>query len=266
MMNKIFFLIKELSYFTLKQVKSALFAGSFLFLLFISNYISIPGLYRYDFLFIGAVFIQFCLVALKLETKDEAKTIVLFHVIGLFLEIYKTHPSVGSWSYPEMGYFKIAHVPLYSGFMYAAVGSYIAGAWKQLQLKLKNPPSYTLSLILGILIYINFFTNHFVLDIRYIVLIPLIVVLYFKTKVFFTPHKRTYHMPLILGFSLIGFFVWIAENIATFYGAWQYPDQAVVWNAVSVQKISSWFLMVIISFIIVSYLKHYKKEHSRETL
>lgn len=60
------------------------------------------------------------------------------------------------------------------------------------------------------------------------------------------------------GFFLVGFFIWLAENIATFFNAWKYPDQNQVWHVVSVSKISSWFLLVIISVIIVAQLKHVK--------
>jgi uncharacterized membrane protein YoaT (DUF817 family) len=117
------FFIKELYFFTFKQVKSTIFAGSFLILLFISNKINLHILYRYDFLFIGSVLIQFILIKYKLETKDEAKNIILFHLIGLILEIYKTSSFVGSWSYPEPGYLKVLNVPLYSGF-------YVFCCWK----------------------------------------------------------------------------------------------------------------------------------------
>ncbi len=54
-------------------------------------------------------------------------------------------------------------------------------------------------------------------------------------------------MPLNVGLILVAFFIWIAENISTFLGAWQYPDQVHAWAAVSTQKITSWFLMVILS-------------------
>jgi uncharacterized membrane protein YoaT (DUF817 family) len=69
----------------------------------------------------------------------------------------------------------------------------------------------------------------------------------------------TYQMPLALAFALIGFFVYVAENIATFFGAWQYPDQRGAWTLVHTSKISSWFLLVIISFVIVAQLKHVKE-------
>lgn len=62
-------------------------------------------------------------------------------------------------------------------------------------------------------------------------------------------------MPLTLAFFLVGFFIWIAENIATFFGAWVYPYQAGQWAIVGPNKISSWMLLVIISFIIVAALK-----------
>jgi uncharacterized membrane protein YoaT (DUF817 family) len=252
------FVYIEALFFFLKELRAVLFPGILIFLIFISNYINIPGLYRYDFLFLGAVLAQILLIIFKLETKDEAKTIFLFHIVGLVLELYKTNPSIGSWSYPEPGYLKIADVPLYSGFMYAAVGSYIAHAWKVLNLRLTNHPSYTSSLILCFFIYLNFFTNHFIWDYR-ILLFVAIFALYYKTFVHFTIRVKEYKMPLVLSFLLIGFFVWVAENIATFYGAWKYPGQIHEWHVVGIQKISSWFLLVIISFIIVAYLKYFKK-------
>lgn len=256
--DKLKFIANELLYFTLKQIRSIIFPILFIIVLFASNYISIPFLYRYDFLFIASLLIQILLIAFKLETKDEAKTIFLFHIIGLCLEIFKTLPSVGSWSYPEPGYLKVFNVPLYSGFMYASVGSYIAHAWKMFKLKLTNHPSYITSLILCAAIYLNFFTNHFIYDMRLFLFIAIFVV-YYKTNVYFTIRKNEYKMPLILSFLLIGFFVWIAENIATFYGAWKYPGQIHEWHVVSLQKITSWFLLVIICFIVVATLKHFKK-------
>src|SRR6185436_17703435 len=130
--------LKEFIIFGLKQARACVFAGSFFVLLFISSHIPLFGLPRYDFLFIAAVLIQAVLYFTKLETKDEVKVIFLFHIIGLDLELYKTSPHIGAWSYPEAGYLKIATVPLYSGFMYAAVGSYISQAWKIFKLEFTN--------------------------------------------------------------------------------------------------------------------------------
>jgi uncharacterized membrane protein YoaT (DUF817 family) len=251
--------VKEFLIFGFKQAHAAMFAGSFFVLLFLSNKISLFGLARYDFLFLAAVAIQSVLYFTKLETKDEVKVIFLFHIIGLVLELYKTNPAIGSWSYPEDGFFKIATVPLYSGFMYAAIGSYISQSWKIMKLELTNYSRYRLSVLLCFLIYLNFFTNHFIYDFR-IFLIISVFAFFWKTRVYFTVNNIRRWMPMNLAFLLIAFFIWIAENISTYLGAWQYPNQVHAWSVVSTSKITSWFLMVIISFILVAYLKHFKKD------
>ncbi|MEY4747050.1 MAG: hypothetical protein RLZZ416_99 [Candidatus Parcubacteria bacterium] len=249
----------EFIVFGIKEARACVFAGSFFVLLFASNHIPLFGFARYDFLFVTAILLQVVLYFTKIETWDEVKTIFLFHLIGLVLEAFKTNPAIGSWSYPEDAFFKIGTVPLYSGFMYAAVGSYIAQAWRILKLELEEYPSYWATVVLCALIYLNFFTNHFIPDAR-LVLIPAVFLLFARTRITFVVSKMRRSMPLALGFCLTAFFIWIAENISTFYGAWQYPSQIHAWTAVSTNKITSWFLLVIISFIIVSYLKHYKKD------
>jgi uncharacterized membrane protein YoaT (DUF817 family) len=250
----------EFIVFGIKEARACIFAGSFFALLFLSNHIPLFGLARYDFLFLSAIALQVILFVTKVETWDEIKTIFIFHVVGTILELFKTHPDVGSWAYPEEAFFKIATVPLFSGFMYAAVGSYIAQAWRILKLELVEPPNYIATLALGVLIYINFFTNHFIPDLR-LLLIPAVFLLFARTQVTFVVTKIRRSMPLALGLCLTAFFIWIAENLSTFWGAWQYPNQVHVWDVVSTNKITSWFLMVIISFIIVAYLKHYKRTH-----
>jgi uncharacterized membrane protein YoaT (DUF817 family) len=67
-------------------------------------------------------------------------------------------------------------------------------------------------------------------------------------------------MPVIVSFLLIGFFIWLAENMATFLGAWKYAYQHKGWAMVNYQKISSWAFLVIVSYIIVAELKMVKKE------
>ena len=47
-------------------------------------------------------------------------------------------------------------------------------------------------------------------------------------------------------------FLWIAENIATLFGAWQYPNQHGGWHLVHLAKMSSSSLLVIFSFLIVA--------------
>jgi uncharacterized membrane protein YoaT (DUF817 family) len=148
--------------------------------------------------------------------------------------------------------------------MYAAIGSYISQAWKIFKLELSNYSQYGWSIILCVLIYINFFTNHFIPDFR-ILLIPAVFIFFRKVDVHFTVIKEKRMMPVTLSFILIAFFIWIAENLSTWWGAWQYPYQVHAWTVVSTQKITSWFLMVIISFILVAYLKHFKKDVLKQT-
>src|SRR5579859_2665003 len=86
--------ICEFLVFGLKQGAACVFAGSFLFLLAISGHISIPGLARYDFLFLSAIAIQIVLIAVRLENWREVAVLSLFHMIGIGLELFKTSPTV----------------------------------------------------------------------------------------------------------------------------------------------------------------------------
>ncbi len=255
-------LLKELFVFGMKQVRACVFAGSFFALLFLSHRIPLFGLPRYDFLFLGAILIQIILVLTKLETKDEVKVIFLFHIIGFILELFKTQPWIGSWSYPEDGYLKIGTVPLYSGFMYAAIGSYMSQAWKIMKLRLIHHPPYWQSVTVCVFIYANFFTHHFIPDMRWILAL-VAVIIFWKTRVYYTVLEKERSMPILVSFVLMAFFIWVAENIGSYLGAWKYPDQLVTWSMVSFHKISSWSLLVIISFILIADLKHLKAQRNR---
>jgi uncharacterized membrane protein YoaT (DUF817 family) len=244
----------EFVVFGMKEAGACVFAGSFLFLLAISGHITIPGLARYDFLFLSAIAIQVVLIAARLETWREVAVLSLFHLVGMGLELFKTSPSVHSWSYPEPAFFRLRTVPLYSGFMYASVASYIMQAWRLFNLRLTRFPRFWIAVGLSGAIYANFFTNHYTRDVRWF-LAAGVLLAFWRTRVHFTVTSTERKMPLVLAFGLIGFFIWVAENIATFFGAWVYPHQAQRWAIVGPAKISSWMLLVIISFIIVAALK-----------
>lgn len=246
--------LHEFLVFGVKEAAACVFAGSFLLLLITSGHIAIPGLARYDFLFLGAIAIQLALITARLETWREVAVLSLFHAIGMGLELFKTSPGVGSWSYPEAAFFRIGTVPLYSGFMYAAVASYVMQAWRLLDVRVSAFPRLWLAVGLSAAIYANFFTNHYITDMRW-PLALVVLVLFGRTRLYFTVVDTERSMPLILAFSLVGFFIWVAENIATFFGAWVYPHQAQRWAIVGPNKVSSWILLVIISIIIVAALK-----------
>lgn len=245
--------------FTWLQALSCIFPVIIFATLALTKIVAVPGIPRYDLILIICLLAQAGMVVFKLETWDELKVICVFHLIGLGLELYKVH--MGSWSYPEAGWSKIGGVPLYSGFMYASVASYICQAWRRMELRMTGWPPAVFTVLLCAGIYFNFFTHHFIMDFRWILTAALAVV-FWKTRVNFTLLGREYWMPLTLSFLLIGFFIWVAENISTFLGAWSYPDQQQVWRLVHIGKISSWFLLVVISIIIVAQLKRVKSERN----
>jgi len=246
----------QLIRFGWQQALSCVFPVVIFASLAITKFVPLPWLPRYDWLLLICLAMQVWMVSSGLETRDELKVITVFHLIGLALEIFKVH--MGSWSYPEFAYSKVFGVPLYSGFMYASVASYLCQAWRRLDVELVRWPSFWLAVPLAAAIYLNFFWHHFWLDIRWW-LAGLVLIVFWRTWVEYRVGVKRYRMPLALSFVLIGFFIWIAENIATFFGAWQYPDQERAWRLVSFGKMSSWLLLVIVSFLIVATLKLVKK-------
>lgn len=58
-------------------------------------------------------------------------------------------------------------------------------------------------------------------------------------------------MPLVVAFWLIGFFVWLGENIATYFKAWYYQHQLNGWDLVSRSKVLSWTIMVVVAVVAV---------------
>ncbi|MET3107760.1 uncharacterized membrane protein YoaT (DUF817 family) [Oxalobacteraceae bacterium GrIS 2.11] len=250
--------IVEFLYFGIKQARSCLFAGLFFAAVFTLPRAGILGMPRYDALLVIALLIQTWMIWSKLETMDELKAICLFHLIGFALEVFKTSNGIKSWSYPDFAYTKMLGVPLFSGFMYAAVGSYIIQSWRMMDLKIRHHPPYWMATVIAALIYANFFTHHYLGDYRWYIA-ACALGLYARTSVIFTALDRERRMPLLLSFILIGFFIWLAENISTFFHVWQYPDQIGAWATVHVGKWSSWSLLVIMTFTIVANLKHIKQ-------
>ncbi len=138
--------------------------------------------------------------------------------------------------------------------MYASVASYLCQTWRRLKVELVKWPPFLVVVPLATAIYLNFFTHHYWIDIRWW-LSGLVIFVFWQSWVTYEVDGTRYRMPLVLSFVLIGFFIWIAENIATFFGAWEYPNQTDAWSFVHLGKVSSWLLLVIVSFLIVATLK-----------
>lgn len=241
----------EFALFGVKQAWASLFGALLLGLLAIT-FLFYPQdhvLARYDFLVLACIGIQAALLLLKLETWQEAKVILMFHIVGTVMEIFKTQ--MGSWAYPESSVLRIAGVPLFSGFMYAAVGSYLARAWRLFDFRFTHYPPLWATIALAIAIYVNFFAHHFLPDLR-LALFAATGLLFWRSALVFTPHQTTRRVPVLLGFFIVALAIWLAENIATYARAWAYPHQELEWRPVKAAKIGAWYLLMIISFVLVS--------------
>ena len=239
--------------FVIKQAWAALFGGLLLIAIIITEYVDLPWFARYDWLFFIALSIQLFMLVTRLEKPHEVITILLFHLVGLGMEIFKTSADIGSWAYPGEAIFRVENVPLFSGFMYAAVGSYIARAWRVLHLTFSSYPPRIWTLLLAVAIYVNFFTHHYIYDFRYVLFI-VVAILFGKVFVSYTVYEKTRRMPLLAGFALIAIVIWLAENISTYTNVWLYPNQIGQWQMVGIEKFGSWFLLMIISFIMIDLL------------
>lgn len=241
----------EFLLFGLKQAWACLFGGALVILL-VATHLWWPAdapLARYDFLVVSAVALQVVLLVTRLERWDEALVILVFHVVGTLMEVFKT--AHGSWIYPEPSLLRIGGVPLFSGFMYAAIGSYIARIWRLMALQFVGYPPVWGPWLLALAAYLNFFTHHYVLDVRN-ALFVLSVMLFAPTWCVFTPDRTPRRMPLLAGFVLVALFIWIAENVGTFTAAWVYPAQREGWRPVGLGKLGAWYLLMLLSFVLVS--------------
>lgn len=243
----------EFLVFGLKQAWACVFGAAILAVLLATRiwYPDDAALARNDFLVIAAVAIQALMVAFKLETLRELRVVILFHIVGTGMELFKT--DVGSWSYEGGGILHIGAVPLYSGFMYAAVGSYLVRVYRLFDLRFDRYPRRWITAILAALIYANFFTHHYIPDARWVLFVAVIAVFgrcWMHVRVF----RARFRMPLLAAFLLVALFIWIAENIATWSNAWIYPNQEDGWELVSIAKLGSWFLLMIISVVLVAWV------------
>lgn len=239
----------ELVLFVLKMGWAALFGGVLLLAIIASKAIWSPDwpIARYDALVIFALTTQAVFLWKRLETWEEARVIVLFHLTGTAMELFKVH--AGSWAYPEPGLLKLMGVPLFSGFMYASVGSFMARVIRIFDMRFAPYPKFWAATLLAAAIYINFFAHHFVFDFRYI-LIAATILMFLRTRIWFRI-GRYYWMPLPVAAALSSIFLWIAENIGTLTGTWLYAGQTI-FDRVSFAKIGSWYLLLYVAFVTVT--------------
>lgn len=239
--------------FGLKQAWACVFGAAMLVLLVLARllYPDDALLARADALVLGAVALQVAMLVLRLEAGRELWVIMLFHLVGTVMEVFKTQ--VGSWAYETEGVLRIGAVPLYSGFMYAAVGSYMVRVMRLFDLRFTRYPPLWATGLVAAGIYLNFFTHHYLPDARW-VLLALVGLLYARCLMSFRIRRggRWYRMPVLLAFAGVAFLLWIAENVGTAAGAWIYPHQEAGWELVPLTKFVAWLLLMMISVVLVT--------------
>jgi len=250
--------------FGVKQASACLFGGLMVALLLASWrwYPADAPLARYDFLTLAALAIQLVLLLSRLESIEEARVILLFHVVGALMELFKT--SAGSWEYPEPSLLRLGGVPLFSGFMYASIGSYLARVWRLFDFRFTRHPPFRATVVLAGAIYLNFFTHHYLPDIRALLFVAL-AWLFGPCWVHFRVRRVHRRMPLLLGFALVALFIWFAENVGTLSKAWLYPAQRHGWHMVPLGKLGAWLLLMVISYVMVSAVHVWPMRSARGT-
>jgi uncharacterized membrane protein YoaT (DUF817 family) len=228
--------------------------GAVMLVLLVSARLLYPDdapLARADALVIAALAVQVTMLALRLESLREMGVIALFHIVGTGMEVFKT--AVGSWAYEADGILRIGEVPLYTGFMYAAVGSYMVRVMRLFDLRFTRYPPLWATALLAAAIYANFFTHHYLPDARW-VLLAATLVLYGRCVMSLRTHRRApwRRMPVIAAFVGVAGLLWIAENVGTAAGAWIYPHQRAGWELVPVSKFVSWLLLMMVSVVLVT--------------
>ena len=106
-------------------------------------------------------------------------------------------------------------------------------------------------LALAAAIYVNFYAHHYLIDVRYL-LFAATALLFGRTWIHYQVWRVHRRMPLLLGLFLVALFIWFAENIGTVTKTWLYPHQMGGWSTVSLGKLGSWFLLLIISYVLVA--------------
>jgi uncharacterized membrane protein YoaT (DUF817 family) len=242
--------LSEIILFGLKQAWASLFAAVMLALLILTRLVWQPDwpIHRYDALFVMALAIQIAMLALKLESLAEARVIFIYHLVGTTMELFKT--AAGSWAYPEDAIFRIGGVPLFSGFMYACIGSYMARTIRICDMRFTHYPPFWMTVVLAVAIYVNFYAHHYIWDFRYVLMLAT-VLLFGRVQIYFTVDKVARWMPLVLAAFLTACFLWIAENVGTATGTWLYPGHQS-WSMVSLGKLGSWYLLLYVSFVLVT--------------
>ena len=106
-------------------------------------------------------------------------------------------------------------------------------------------------MLLAIAIYVNFFSHHFLPDMRWL-LFAWTLLLFGRVRIYFTVDRVQRWMPLIVAGAADGL-------LPVGGGECRHGDRNMAlsrrahgWQLVSLQKLGSWYLLLIISFVLVT--------------
>jgi len=218
----------------------------------VTSVISLGFIPRYDAVLLLCLSFQIGMLVIRMETPREFGTIFLFHAMGTALEMFKVNH--GGWYYPEPSWFKVMGVPLYSGFMYASVGSFILACWKRFDVRVEGFPPLAAVIPLVVATYANFFANYWLWDMKPVLLF-IAIAFFWGTRIRGEIGAKKITMRLPFVFLALGPVVWCAENVGTWLGSWEYPRQAGGWVAVPPDKLLSWTVLVMVSFLVVALVR-----------
>ncbi len=119
--------VRRLLAFTWTQTRACAFAFALLSGVAVSALLPELPVARYDVLVVYGVLLTLLFWARGWESGRDIAVIAACHGVGRAFELVKV--ALGSWSHPEPAVLKFAGVPLYGGFLYAAVGSCVCRAW-----------------------------------------------------------------------------------------------------------------------------------------
>jgi uncharacterized membrane protein YoaT (DUF817 family) len=244
-----FALMWECLYFCLKHARAGLFAGLFFIPFFITPTTGMLSIARDDILFGLAIGIQIWMHKTKLQSNHELKMVILFYVLGFILEYFKLKTATGIETLAHTSWSNINGVPLFVGFIYAALSSYMMQAWRLFTLRIRHYPPYWMAITLAGLSYLHFFSQH-----DYVAYFTACAVgLYGPSLILFKSHSRERQAPLLLSAILIGGFIYLANSICHFYSL---SNPISPWP--NTHQSQSVFLLIIFSISIIVHSKHLK--------
>ena len=229
------------------QIRAAWFGIAFLMAIVAASVIwgSDWAVARTDALFVVGVALAGLVFALGVNRLQDALPMGIVFLLGIGLELQKT--GIGAWAYADGGVLMLGEKPLFVGFMYAAVASYVIRSLRLKGLRVVRLPHWAVALGFSAVIYGAFFVP---VPVWVRPMLLLLAVLAFNRARVVAPSGSWLPVPMALAMAAL--LLWVAENVGTFTGTWTYRGQGPG-ELVTYSKIGAWFLLLNVVFWVVTY-------------